>query len=52
MKRVVFNCRLCFESNRFAKHAELTRSHRGCQNEPFFTSIAYIQVKLLLITKF
>ena len=43
MKSVIFNCRLCFESNRFVKHAELTRSHKDRQNEPFPTSIAYIQ---------
>ena len=33
------------------KHADLTRSHRHRKNEPFQTSIAHIQVKLLLIAK-
>ena len=52
MKSAIFNCRLCFESKMFVKHADLTRSHRDRQNEPFPTSKAHIQVKLVLITKF
>ena len=35
VKRAIFNCRLCFHSNRFVKHADLTRSYKDRQNEPF-----------------
>ena len=52
VKSAIFNCRLCFDCNRSVKHADLTRSHRDHQNELFPTSIARIQVKLLLVTKF
>ena len=51
VKSAFFNFRLHFDSNRSAKHADLTRSHRDRQNEPFPTSIAHIHVKLSLPTK-
>ena len=45
-KSAIFNCRLCFDSSRSLKHANLTRSQGDCHNKPFPTSIAHIQVKL------